>query len=58
METTARLEGVRTGDRAILAALAAAFLSVALLYIVGFAPLPAIHNAAHDVRHASGFPCH
>lgn len=58
MEKTASLEGVRTGDHAILAALAAAFCSLAVVYLVGFAPLPSIHNAAHDVRHASGFPCH
>ncbi|MDH5527735.1 MAG: CbtB-domain containing protein [Nitrospirota bacterium] len=30
----------------------------ALLWITGFAPLPAVHDAVHDVRHAAGFPCH
>jgi cobalt transporter subunit CbtB len=25
---------------------------------VGFAAPAAIHNAAHDVRHAYAFPCH
>jgi len=24
----------------------------------GFAHLPTIHNAAHDVRHTFSFPCH
>jgi len=25
---------------------------------VGFAGIPAIHDAAHDVRHTLSFPCH
>lgn len=29
-----------------------------LLYGVGFAHPEAIHNAAHDTRHAASFPCH
>jgi cobalt transporter subunit CbtB len=29
-----------------------------LLYGVGFSPFPRAHNAAHDTRHANGFPCH
>ena len=31
---------------------------VTLLYFVGFSNFPRAHNAAHDTRHASGFPCH
>jgi cobalt transporter subunit CbtB len=29
-----------------------------MLYGVGFTTLSAAHNAAHDTRHAAGFPCH
>jgi cobalt transporter subunit CbtB len=29
-----------------------------LLYGVGFAQDSRLHNAAHDTRHAIGFPCH
>jgi cobalt transporter subunit CbtB len=29
-----------------------------MLYGVGFATLSVAHNAAHDTRHATGFPCH
>ena len=31
-----------------------------LLFLVGFAhgPKNALHNAAHDTRHAFTFPCH
>lgn len=30
----------------------------ACLYFVGFAPMAAVHNAAHDTRHGAAFPCH
>ncbi|MBM3521235.1 MAG: cobalt transporter [Alphaproteobacteria bacterium] len=34
------------------------FIGLGILYVVGFAPMAAAHNAAHDTRHAIGFPCH
>lgn len=42
----------------ILAALAALMLGGLILFMVGFAPNDFVHAAAHDVRHAIGFPCH
>jgi len=33
-------------------------LGAFILYGVGFAGPAALHNAAHDVRHAFTFPCH
>ncbi len=39
---------------AILAALLGAFLVIG----AGFAPIPLVHNAGHDTRHAFAFPCH
>ena len=49
-----------TSERAqvLRAALGAALLGVLLVWGVGFAPLEAVHNAAHDVRHSAAFPCH
>lgn len=38
--------------------IAAALLGFFILYGVGFAAIPALHNAAHDARHSFGFPCH
>ena len=35
-----------------------ALLGLFLLYGVGFAQPEALHNAAHDGRHAFAFPCH
>lgn len=50
---------VKTAGRtATLPALAAAFLGVFFIWGVGFSHIEAVHNAAHDTRHANAFPCH
>jgi cobalt transporter subunit CbtB len=36
----------------------ALLLGTFLLIGTGFASVPAVHNAAHDARHAFAFPCH
>jgi cobalt transporter subunit CbtB len=33
-------------------------VGLACIYLVGFAPMMTVHNAAHDTRHTSAFPCH
>jgi cobalt transporter subunit CbtB len=48
--------GVAASSRT--AALSAILLGTAMIFLVGFAPIPAVHNAAHDTRHSSAFPCH
>jgi len=53
---TRTLEHAR--DKTLRAALAALALGAAILAVVGFAPQPAFHNAAHDTRHLAVFPCH
>ena len=37
---------------------AAALLGVALIWVAGFAEATAVHDFAHDQRHAISFPCH
>jgi cobalt transporter subunit CbtB len=37
---------------------AALVFGMVMLFAVGFAPMGAAHNAAHDVRHSMAFPCH
>jgi cobalt transporter subunit CbtB len=46
------------GVRSWPGALVALLLGTMLLYGVGFASAPLLHNAAHDTRHSQGFPCH
>ena len=36
----------------------AMLLGTTVLFLVGFSSNSFLHGAAHDVRHASGFPCH
>ena len=43
---------------AAIPAVVAALLGFFIVYGVGFAAIPALHNAAHDARHSFGFPCH
>ena len=39
--------------------LAGAFLlGTVILYGAVFVQSPAVHSAAHDMRHSAGFPCH
>ncbi|VAW77906.1 hypothetical protein MNBD_GAMMA14-2093 [hydrothermal vent metagenome] len=33
-------------------------LGMVMLYGAGFVQTTAVHNAAHDMRHSQGFPCH
>ena len=35
-----------------------AVLGGLVLFMAGYAQSAALHDAAHDVRHATGFPCH
>lgn len=39
-------------------AIFAAVLGIALITLTGHVQAAALHDAAHDVRHATGFPCH
>ena len=42
----------------LLSALVVTLLGAFLVFGAGFAPISAVHNAAHDSRHAFAFPCH
>jgi len=38
--------------------LGAFMLGFLVMFGVGFLPMDAVHNAAHDTRHSFAFPCH
>lgn len=40
------------------AALVTALIGIGLVGLAGHVQADALHAAAHDVRHATGFPCH
>ena len=41
-----------------LPAIAVLGFGLVVLYCVGFSASAVAHNATHDTRHATGFPCH
>lgn len=50
---------VKTRDRIGFApALAVAIIGLAVVFVTGHVQAGTLHDAAHDVRHATGFPCH
>jgi cobalt transporter subunit CbtB len=53
----ARSEAAARSER-LVAAILAAFLGAFLIWGVGFSHIDIVHNAAHDTRHSTGFPCH
>ena len=55
-QTTTTISATRS--KTLIAASMAAFLGVFMIWGVGFSHIAAAHNAAHDVRHSNGFPCH
>jgi len=46
------------GLSTIAAALIAVTIGATLVALGGHVQASALHEAAHDVRHATGFPCH
>lgn len=44
--------------QALPAILMSALIGAILVFGVGLAHSDVLHNAAHDTRHAIGFPCH
>jgi cobalt transporter subunit CbtB len=49
---------VTTRTTGLTATVFAMILGVALVTIAGHVQASGLHAAAHDVRHATGFPCH
>lgn len=59
LTTTATSVAQGTLSRSLLGQLGGALLlGFVMLYAVGFSEASVAHNAAHDVRHANGRPCH
>lgn len=41
-----------------IAALISILLGGVFIFLIGFANIEVVHNAAHDTRHSASFPCH
>lgn len=55
---TAHQSAVTTDSGVVVQAMLAMALGLFIVGVVGFSHISAVHNAAHDVRHANAFPCH
>lgn len=55
---TAPLSSITVSSNVIAQAVLAMTLGLFIVGVVGFSHISAVHNAAHDVRHANAFPCH
>jgi cobalt transporter subunit CbtB len=54
----AHLPAAAVDSGVIAQAVLAMVLGLFIVGVVGFSHISAVHNAAHDVRHANAFPCH
>ena len=57
-DMTTKTTALAAANTEILAIALAALMGVGLIFVAGFANSATIHDAAHDQRHAIGFPCH
>lgn len=60
ISTSASIVNVQHTTKAsmICQGLGALAFGAIVLFAVGFLPMEAAHNAAHDTRHTLTFPCH
>jgi cobalt transporter subunit CbtB len=56
--TTTVTQPSLTLSQRLIAGILSLFIGLVLVGGVGFASDMAVHNGAHDTRHALGFPCH
>ncbi len=57
INTTTNIQVLSISQKIIAGSLVL-FIGLALIYGTGFVQNTALHNGAHDLRHAIGFPCH
>ena len=55
---TAQTQTRVLGSTSLVAVALCAFIGLAIVTLAGHAQISGLHAAAHDTRHAAGFPCH
>lgn len=61
MSTLTRAPGTRASGAISVSPLniaVVALLGALIVFVAGLAQAETLHDAAHDVRHSTGFPCH
>ncbi|HEX9857479.1 MAG TPA: CbtB domain-containing protein [Paracoccaceae bacterium] len=55
---TTKTTAIKSASTTLASVLFVALLGSTLLFLAGHAQSATLHDAAHDMRHATGFPCH
>lgn len=55
---TTQTQTLATAGNPLVAVIFAAVLGLGIIAVTGHVQASTLHDAAHDVRHATGFPCH
>jgi len=55
---TTKTQSTSVVTSSFMSIIAAAVLGLGLITVAGHVQATTLHDAAHDVRHATGFPCH
>ncbi len=55
---TTMVKSTASARSSVFAVISAAFLGLGIITLAGHVQAATLHDAAHDVRHATGFPCH
>lgn len=56
--TTSAANSAASASSGLLSIVFVALLGATILFLAGHAQSATLHDAAHDMRHATGFPCH
>ncbi|MGB5869681.1 MAG: CbtB domain-containing protein [Albidovulum sp.] len=51
-------EATAQTSSALLSIVLVALIGATVVFVAGHAQSATLHDAAHDMRHATGFPCH
>ena len=58
MTTQTQTAQTSAATQPLVAVIFAAVLGLGIIAVTGHVQASTLHTAAHDVRHATGFPCH
>ncbi|QIE55080.1 CbtB-domain containing protein [Pikeienuella piscinae] len=58
MTTVTKTATASDADSVLIPALVAGFIGLAIVFAAGLIQAQTLHDAAHDARHSTGFPCH
>jgi cobalt transporter subunit CbtB len=57
-DMTTQTRTAKASASALVPAILAMLIGVGVTFVTGHLQAQTLHDAAHDVRHATGFPCH